>query len=529
MARNYVLAPFSELRIVTDDYYDNTQPPPTIKLLNTKADVTDLIPNMRGAAEIYGRELIQDAEYTIDEGEKLAVFTWVGCSLQVKGKVLQEYQGADNAMKEYLNVINVLNAEREFASVKRIQGPRVLITGSPSSGKSSVSMLMCNYAVRSGWTPVFVEADPRASTDKKPLQFYPGTLGASVISAMTDEVPNNPLLYFYGYTDVQENEQLYIKVSQSMAATIEIMMEEALINQPNSRRSDVVNDMCKYVAASGMIINAPYFTNRDIIVKLAKMFNVSMILVIDSPSVHQELVRTFDTIRDAHKGGIYDEMMEPNMLGKLAFHDDSGIPSPNEADDTVAQEVQRDSAVRKEDVRDVIVLAVNKLEGVVPVDQERVKYLWFKIWRRYFDRPTNGEMHVIKFPMESVNLVTPESSRELSKDALPADDNGDFEKEEICASQWIGDPVSLTNSILGISSSEDIKLIPYCNLLGFFLVRAVEESTQPQEDDEENMGKDVTFNIEALCPIIYSPSALPPFLIVSGNQRSMKWQPNRLN
>lgn len=119
-----------------------------------------------------------------------------------------------------------------------------------------------------------------------------------------------------------------------MAATIEIMMEEALINQPNSRRSDVVNDMCKYVAASGMIINAPYFTNRDIIVKLAKMFNVSMILVIDSPSVHQELVRTFDTIRDAHKGGIYDEMMEPNMLGKLAFHDDSGIPSPNEADDT---------------------------------------------------------------------------------------------------------------------------------------------------------------------------------------------------
>lgn len=85
-------------------------------------------------------------------------------------------------------------------------------------------------------------------------------------------------------------------------------------------------------------------------------------------------------------------------------------------------------------------------------------------------------MHVIKFPMESVNLVTPESSRELSKDALPADDNGDFEKEEICASQWIGDPVSLTNSILGISSSEDIKLIPYCNLLGFFLVRAVEVS-----------------------------------------------------
>lgn len=60
-----------------------------LQLLNTKADVTDLIPNMRGAAEIYGRELIQDAEYTIDEGEKLAVFTWVGCSLQVKGKVLQ--------------------------------------------------------------------------------------------------------------------------------------------------------------------------------------------------------------------------------------------------------------------------------------------------------------------------------------------------------------------------------------------------------------------------------------------------------
>ena len=38
---------------------------------------------------------------------------------------------------------------------------QVLVTGSSGSGKSSVCHILCNYALRCGWTPLFLELDPR--------------------------------------------------------------------------------------------------------------------------------------------------------------------------------------------------------------------------------------------------------------------------------------------------------------------------------------------------------------------------------
>ncbi|KAK1443524.1 cleavage/polyadenylation factor IA subunit clp1p like protein [Babesia gibsoni] len=524
MARNYTIPPFHELRLVTHDFYPNNVVIPTIKLLNTQAAVVDVIPSQRGAAEIYGRELVPDAEYTIEEGEKLAVYTWTGCSIQVKGSVAQEYEGSDHAMKEYLNVMNALNAERELATINRVQGPRVLITGSPSSGKSSVSMVMCNYAVRSGWSPLFVEADPRASTDKKPLQFYPGTIGASVISSVTDEPPENPLVYFYGHTDMKENEKLYIQVSHALAATVELMMEEALEQQPNNRISDEVNDMGKYIAASGIIINAPFSSNRDLILQLAKIYNVSMILVIDSPSTHQELVRAFDELTTAKQTDIKEEIMKSAALGNLAFQDASDSPRSIDEEPSAPEPIEEEEEpVQDNTAKDVLVLAVNKLEGVVPVDHDRLKYLNTRAWKRYFDRPP-GEMHNTRFAIDNLNLVFIDTSFGLSKDALPTDDAGKVNKEEIYASPWTGDPVSLINSILAIPATDDIKLIPYCNIIGFVLVKCVEEVPKPGIPDEEEDPMDTEFVADVICPSVYSPSAVPPYLLVPGNLRSMKLQ-----
>ncbi|GIX63039.1 polynucleotide 5'-hydroxyl-kinase [Babesia caballi] len=525
--RTYTLPPFSELRIVTHESNAGIPILPSVKLLNTPAAAADLLPNMRGTAEIYGRELVPDVECTIDEGEKLAVFTWVGCSLQVKGIVEQEYEGEDHAMKEYLNVVQVLNAERELASVKRTHGPRVLITGAPSSGKSSVAMLLCNYAVRNGWTPVFVEADPRASTDKKPIQFYPGTIGATVVTDTAVERPKNPIVYFYGHTGAQENEKLYVQVSQALGATVEAMMERSRAAQPHSRRSDEVGDMGKYIAASGMVINAPYSANRDIIVKLADIYNVSLILVIDSPSIHQDLVRTFAAMKGRGAMNGPGEVIAPGVLANLAFQD---VPEPHRFSQANFMSAQFEAASANADNTDkpskeVIVLAVNKLEGVVPVDQARIRYLNNKCWRRYFERKISGEMHVIRFPMGNARLVVLETSVALSKDALPTDDVCHTRTDEIYVSPWDGDPMSLTNAVLGVPSTTDAKLVPYCNLLGFFLIRAVEETTQQVEESEESEPPTRTFSLEALCPSVYSPSSLPSFLLVAGGPRAMKWQP----
>ncbi|CDR94317.1 pre-mRNA cleavage complex II protein Clp1, putative [Babesia bigemina] len=527
--RTYTLAPFSELRIVSHDSHDGIPVLPSVKLLNTPAAAADLLPNMRGTAEIYGRELAPDVDRTIEEGEKLAVFTWVGCSVQVKGMVEQEYDGEDHAMKEYLNVANVLNAERELASVKRTQGPRVLITGAPSSGKSTVAMLLCNYALRGGWTPVFVEADPRASTDKRQIQFYPGTIGATVVTNAAEMDSKNPLVYFYGYSGAQENEKLYLQISKSMGASLDAMMENSSQTQPHSRRSDEVSDMGKYIAASGMIINAPYSANRDLIVKLAEIYSVSLILVIDSPSVRQDLVRTFAAIRDGQRAatpltGVRGDVA-PGALGNLAFQETPEQKAHTQSDLNETQ-TAFDGADASDDkaTREVTVLAINKLEGVVPVDLERVKYLNSRCWKRYFQRTNAGEMHVIRFPMENVKLVVLETSVALSKDALPTDDTGYMTRNEVYASMWNGDPFSLTNGVLGIPAADDATLIPYCNLLGFVLVRKVEERAQQPDAETDGEPAPRTYVMEVLCPAVYSPSSLPAYLLVAGNQRVMRWQ-----
>ncbi|GFE54066.1 polynucleotide 5-hydroxyl-kinase [Babesia ovis] len=503
------------------------------KLLSTPATAPGLPPSMRGAAEIYGRELVPDVECSLEEGERLALFTWIGCSVQVKGNVEQEYEGEDHAMKEYLNVVNVLNAERELASVKRTQGPRVLITGAPSSGKSSAAMLLCNYAVRSGWTPVCVEADPRGSTDKKQIQFYPGTIGATVVTGAVDEKPKNPLVYFYGYTNAQENEKLYLQVSQSMAAAVDTMMERSCVMQPHCRRSDEVSDVGKYIAASGMVINAPHSANRDLIVKLVEIYNVSLVLVIDSPSVHQDLVCTFAALKEKARGsskvsGVAGELLSSDVIANLAFQEQpeekNDAPENNTLDDVESKE-----QIKETETNDAIVLAVNKLEGVVPVDHDRIKYLHDRCWRRYFDRTNTGEVHVIRFPMENVQFMILETCVALSNDALPHDELGHVHMEEVYAAPWNGEPASLTHAVLGVPASEDPALIPYCNLTGFFLVRSVEEivpepSEGTEEDELEQETPTVKYMIEVLCAAVYSPSSLPACLLVPGGNRSMRWQ-----
>ena len=39
-----------------------------------------------GSAEIFGTEMIKDTTYTFGTGAKLAIFTYHGCVIQMKGK-----------------------------------------------------------------------------------------------------------------------------------------------------------------------------------------------------------------------------------------------------------------------------------------------------------------------------------------------------------------------------------------------------------------------------------------------------------
>ncbi|CDJ50696.1 hypothetical protein, conserved [Eimeria brunetti] len=144
-----------------------------------------------GTAEIFGLELLPEVEVVLPAAARTAIFTWGGCSLQ-------EYEASDRPMSFLLNFSSVLHARRQAAAAAQTIGPRVLVTGSNGSGKSSVCQILCNYAMRAGWTPLFVELDARGSCDKGPLQMPPGCIGSCVCRSLDAEAPENPLLYFIG-------------------------------------------------------------------------------------------------------------------------------------------------------------------------------------------------------------------------------------------------------------------------------------------------------------------------------------------
>ena len=70
---------------------------------------------------MFGTELAIDTEYSIS-GKKLAVFTWHGCELEIKGTCAVEYNAGDTPMQSYLNVHVALEQMREDALEKRTDG-----------------------------------------------------------------------------------------------------------------------------------------------------------------------------------------------------------------------------------------------------------------------------------------------------------------------------------------------------------------------------------------------------------------------
>jgi polyribonucleotide 5'-hydroxyl-kinase len=54
-------------------------------------------------AEIFGTELVKGKRYSFNGGSKIAVFTWQGCLLEIRGKTEAAYVAKETPMIIYLN------------------------------------------------------------------------------------------------------------------------------------------------------------------------------------------------------------------------------------------------------------------------------------------------------------------------------------------------------------------------------------------------------------------------------------------
>ncbi|CEM22499.1 unnamed protein product [Vitrella brassicaformis CCMP3155] len=498
------------------------------------------------SAEIFGASLCPGLQRNLARGEQTAVYTWTGCTLEVKGLESTDlcYQDQNPPMNEYLNTAAVLHRRRLDALMTSKGGPRVLIAGSSSSGKTSLALLLCNYAVRQGWTPAYVELDPRGGNDKLQLQFLPGTIGATLIDSVETEEVNRPLMYFFGSLHINDDYPLFKKLCSRLSAALNVRMgDDALLDmagedehhphskpvemraperpplvpdlvmrQEDGRGEPTVRDLPprEKLTYSGVILNAPPQASRDHIRDIVRLFQVDVVLVLDDPSLRQALAQHYDSSHQHDVGG--------HLAALLPKPDHGGEQSP--------------SATRKVDV-----VALPKAAGVVQVTEERMKDLRQRVVGRYYHGDPEYPLHpqVITLSSTACHFYKLDASA-FSSSLLPAGQQQAM-LQEFRPSAYTGRPPDLALSFLGVTYARPGKTedLLFANLAALVFVQAVEAESTAEEaaaaDENVAMGDDAkaaggggggaptSWKLQLLCP---AGGELPSKMFVVGQPQKLR-------
>jgi len=225
-----------------------------------------------GQGECFGTELAQGRAYHLSNLSS-CVFTWQGCTLEIEGEC-RAYVGEETPMNHYANVHLLLQKMRNKAKRENTEGPRVMVVGSPDSGKSSLCKILCNYASRMEEQPLFVDLD----IDQGSITM-PGVVAAIPIERPIDIEEGfgtaPPIAYFIGDVTLEKNTKLYP------------MQLEQLAKACNERYQ---SNQAEY--ASGMIINTLGWVSDEgysMLLDTIQIFSPTVILVLAHDRLFSDL------------------------------------------------------------------------------------------------------------------------------------------------------------------------------------------------------------------------------------------------
>lgn len=101
-------------------------------------------------------ELSPNKEYEVS-GVNLAIFTYEGAKVLLRGKCKVEYVSEETVTHVYLNTHLAIEGLRRDAADRQGEAPRVLVVG---GSRTTVSRILLNYGIRAGHTPMYVDLDP---------------------------------------------------------------------------------------------------------------------------------------------------------------------------------------------------------------------------------------------------------------------------------------------------------------------------------------------------------------------------------
>eukprot|EP00002_Diphylleia_rotans_P033096 TRINITY_DN7001_c0_g1_i5.p1 TRINITY_DN7001_c0_g1~~TRINITY_DN7001_c0_g1_i5.p1 ORF type:complete len:425 (+),score=84.30 TRINITY_DN7001_c0_g1_i5:56-1330(+) len=226
-----------------------------------------------GNAEIFGTEIVSGKVYEFSQ-TKLAVFTWHGCILELSGKYTSAYVGEETPMDYYINIHHGLHKLRLQAAQEKRSGPRVMLVGPTDSGKSSVSRILINYAIRHDMRPTYVDLDVGQNSISPP-----GCVAAIPMFRPVDVEEGYsllaPLAFFYGHENLSANPTNFKHQTLQLAKALSLQADKDPV-----------------IKASGLVINTAGWVEGlgyGLIISIAEAMNVTHILAFDDEKLRSDL------------------------------------------------------------------------------------------------------------------------------------------------------------------------------------------------------------------------------------------------
>ncbi|EMG45358.1 hypothetical protein G210_4461 [Candida maltosa Xu316] len=209
-----------------------------------------------------------------------------------------EYLSDESTMNSILNLHMYLESKRQYIKDfnfsnppdKQQQGPKTLIIGSKSSGKTSISKTLASYANKMNNTPILVNLSPRDG-----VFALPGSLTATPISDFFDvesfngygltttsgtlsHNPKQPIVKNFGMVDFNDNLELYKLMISKLGITVLSRLDED-VNLKNS----------------GIIVDTPALSlkNFDVIESIVSNFLIDNIVIVGNEKLAIELNKKF--------------------------------------------------------------------------------------------------------------------------------------------------------------------------------------------------------------------------------------------
>ncbi|KAI8372301.1 Pre-mRNA cleavage complex II protein Clp1-domain-containing protein [Choanephora cucurbitarum] len=262
---------------------------------------------MTGTAEIFGTELAIGATYTFT-GRKAAVYTWHGCTLEVKGNCLVEYTANETPMTSYLNTHLALEQLRIQARKEpNARGPRVLVVGPHDVGKTSLCKILVSYALRQGGVPIYVSLDTTEGSITMPGAVTATSInniidveegfGSSATTAASMGSSTMPLAYYYGFEHPDENVKLYKMVTSQLSEAIKQRM--------------TIDEECR---TSGFIVDTAGLIDQvgyDIIQHVIEDFEINVLVVLGHERLYSDMSKILQgkpvaVVKLAKSGGVVE-------------------------------------------------------------------------------------------------------------------------------------------------------------------------------------------------------------------------------